>query len=487
LTKFKYYDKILGIKKIYKLLFGFNYLHIKNPFKFNKNMKKVLLAFLAVIVVVGATALPAKTKVRAYYSGDSIVYKDTVVVGSANTDSLEVFKLDGQELVQFVDIKPYNSRFGTYDNFFDLKFNQEDGRLYVYAISGFSLYKYDISDLNSPVLVKSSTNSYWEWYNRVDKFGENIVTVSNRGIKVFNRNMDVIDSYDVKNDIPYNIRFTDSDQYIFNITKDEISVFDKTARKVVKTINVDYRSASGNRSLAYDSFNEMVYVVDDYSAKKFDLNGALKAAFDHSGNPGYDVASTGNENLYFSNGLGVVKVEKSDMKLLASQVTGGIAGTEGWAMGLKVVANSTGDKVVVFNNSSILVLDAKLNKLAAVRAGQDNRPEVKENLFLRLNTISAHTNSVVNLTGGGYYPQEKLNITFRGAKVVAQADENGRFKQTLVVPAVSDQAFNNQSEVIIATSGTTTIMTAKERADIKVVGEQSKFNYSISLEIVTTK
>jgi len=450
-------------------------------------MKKVLLALLIIIVVVGTTTLPAKTKVRAYYSGDAIIYNDVVVTGSANSESLEVFKLEGQKLVKFVDIKPYNSRFGTYDSFFDLKFNQEDGRLYVYAISGYSLYKYDISDLSSPSLVKISTNSYWEWYSRVDKFGNDIVTISARGVKVFNRNMDIVDSYDIKNDIPYNISSGGSSQYIFNITKDQINVFDRSARKVTKNINVDYRSASGNRSLYFDSYDQMIYVVDDYSAKKFDLNGALKSTFDHSGNPGYDVASSNNEYIYFSNGLGVVKLEKSNMKLLASQVTGGIAGTEGWAMGLKVVANFTGDKVVVFNNSSILVLNDKLNKLAYARAGEDTRPEVKENLFLHLNTVAAPTNSVINLTGGGYYPNEKLTVTVKDTKVTAQADENGRFKQTLVAPAVSNQAFNTASAVTMASAGTSSAVTARERTDIKVVGEQSKFNYSISLEVVTTK
>ena len=125
-----------------------------------------------------------------------------------------------------------------------------------------------------------------------------------RGIKVFNHNMDIVDSYDIQNDIPYNITSGGSDRYIFSITQDQISVFDRTARKITTNINVDYRSASGNRSLYFDSYEKMVYVVDDYSAKKFDLNGALKAAFDHSGNPGYDVASTGNENLYFSHALG---------------------------------------------------------------------------------------------------------------------------------------------------------------------------------------
>lgn len=450
-------------------------------------MKKVFLGVLVAVVMVGLTTMPAKTKVRSYYSGDAIVYHDVVVTGSTNSDSLEVFKLEGQKLVKFVDLKPFNSRFNTYDNFYDLKFSQENGRLYVYAISGFSLYKYDISDLSSPTLVKASTNSYWEWYSRVDKFGDSIVTISARGVKVFNPDMEVIDSYELKNDIPYNIRSINTDDYIFNISNDEIQVFDRHTRQVVKNIQVNYRSASGNRSLYFDSFSDLIYVVDDFSAKKMDLDGALKGTFEHTGNPGYDVASSGNEFLYFSNGLGVVKLNKDSMKLLKSQETGGIAGTEGWAMGLKAVANSTGDKVVVFNNSSILVLDENLNKLAATRAGEDSRVEPKENLFLRLNTISAPTNSIVLLSGGGYLPYEKLVVTVgEKDKVWAQADENGRFKKAITVPSVSSQAMHS-AEVSMASSGTSTPVIAKERTDVKVVGDQSKFNYSISLEVVTSK
>ena len=256
-------------------------------------MKKVILSIVVVALVLAATAMPAKTKVRSYYSGDAIVYNDVLVTGSTNSDSLEIFRLKDQELIKFVDIKPFNKRFNREDNFYDLKFNQENGRLYVYVISGFTLYKYDISSLREASLVKSATNSYWEWYNRVDKFGDDIVTISAKGVKVFNSDMDVIDSYDLKNDIPYNIRSINSDKYIFNITKDEINVFDRTERKVVKNIQVNYRSASGNRSLYFDSYNNMVYVVDDLSAKKFDLNGALKGRFEHSGNPGYDVAFFG--------------------------------------------------------------------------------------------------------------------------------------------------------------------------------------------------
>lgn len=447
-------------------------------------MKKTLIIALVAIVTFGITALPTRSKVKSYYSGDAVNYHNQVIVGSTNSESLEVFKLEGGELKRFVNIRPLNSRFNTYDSFYDLKFNVENGKLYVYAISGFTIYKYDLSDLNSANLVKKDTNSYWEWYSRIDRFGNDIVTISARGVRVWSNDLVLLDTYDIKNDVPYNIRSNGSDQYIFNVSENEIQVFDRQSRKIVKNIQVNYRVASGNRSLYFDPYDEMIYAVDDYSAKKFDLvSGALSGRFEHSGNPGYDVASSDNEYLYFSNGIGVVKLEKSSMKLLASQTTGAIAGTEGWAMGLKVVANDTGDKVVVFNNASLAVLDSNLKLLGYARAQADYKPEIKENLFLRLNTISSEANSQVLLTGGGFYPNEKITINFADrAKTEIQTDEMGRFKKLVDVPNIS-KTVKSQAELLASLSGGDEKVVAKEKVDIKVSGESSKLNYSIGFEI----
>jgi hypothetical protein len=448
-------------------------------------MKKVLLGVALVLVLVVVLTLPAKSKIKSYYAGDAINYQGTIVVGSTNSESLEVFKLQDNELVKFVDLKATPNRFSTSDNFFDLKFNQENGHLYVYAISGFAIYKYDISDLSDASLVKKDANTYWEWYNRVDKFGDDIVTVSAKGVKVWNKDLEVIDNYDIKNDTPYNIRSNGSARYIFNITSDEIQIFDRIERKVTKTIQVNYRSATGNHSLYYDSYDNLVYVVDDYSAKKFDLNGALKDRFEHSGNPGYDVASSDNEYIYFSNGIGLVKLDKSTMEPMAWQYTGGINGDQGWAMGLKVVANVTGDKVVVFNNSSILVLDENLKKLAGVRAGEATQEELvaKEKLFLRLNATTAASGNSVLLTGGGFYPNEKINILFGETVISAQADADGRIKETLTVPGVSEEIY-----IIAALNqGGNAPDVVSQPVDIKVTGAQSALSYSISFNIQNIK
>lgn len=453
-------------------------------------MKKYIFASLAVALVAVLGAQFAHGRVKSYYSGDAIAYHGQTIVGSANSDRAQVFKLTSSGLEKIMDLQPVNERFGTKDNFYDLKFNIEDGGLYVYAISGFSLYKYDISNLSSPALVKKAGNTYWEWYSRIDKFGSDIVTISGKGIKVWNANLDVVDSYDLKNDIAYNIRSNGSSQYIFNITKDEIQVFDRQARKVVRTIAVNYRSANGNRNLYFDAYEGKVYVVDDLSAKKFDFNsGALEGRFEHSGNPGYDIASSDNDYIYFSNGLGVVKLKKADMSLVDSQETGGIAGPEGWAMGLKVISDNGGDKVVVFNNSSILVLDSQLKKLGAVTAEQGiDKPEAKENLFLKVSSPLSLSGSQVHVSGGGYFPNEKLTIAFAGNKYEVDADKDGRFANDLRIPDLDSvkqgalDKFYTQSGAAVE-AGTT----VSARGDIKVTGEQSKFTYSISMQIVDNK
>ena len=456
-------------------------------------MKKALIGFLVLAVVVVTMTLPARSKVKSDYSGDAITYEDMVVTGSTNSDHLQVFKLVNNQLVKFVDLAAPNNRFGQPEPFFDLKFNIEGGNLYVYTISGYSLYKYDISNLSDATLVKVDTNTYWEWYNRVDKFGENIVTISARGVKVWDKNLNVVDSYDITNDIPYNIRSNGTDKYIFNIVGDKIQIFDRSARQVTKTINVDYRSASGNRSLYFDSYDNLIYVVDDVSAKVFDMNGALKGSFEHSGNPGYDVASSDNEYVYFTNGIGVVKLNKDTMTPVSWEYTGGINGDQGWAMGLKVVTNSSGDKVVVFNNSGIVVLNDNMKMAAGVRAGDVSDvavAAVKENLFLKLSTLISSTGNSVELKGGGFYPNEPLNIEFGSSKVSGQADSSGRVDQFLIVPAVSAAAHNDAvtaQNLAIYHGATTTPLIETDRVDLKVTGAQSALHYSIAFDIKNIK
>lgn len=439
-------------------------------------MKKIIVSVVAVALVFSVFVSPGQTKVKSYYSGDAIVFNGQTVVGSTNSDALEIFVLGADGLNKTTSLRPYDGRFNKYDTFYDFKFNEENGRLYVYAVSGFSLYKYDLNNLSEASLVKKVTGTSWEWYNRVDKFGDNIVTISSKGVKIWSHDMDTVDGYALTNETPYNIRSGGTDKYIFSAENNEIKVYDREQRAVVKNIQVDYKNALGNRATYYDIYDDAIYVVDDNSAKKFSVStGALLAHFAHSGDLGYDIASSGNEYVYFSDGIGIVKLDKENMQALDWKYTTG--GEGNWAMGLKVV-NNGGDNIVVFNGASIIVLDDNMRVLGQVDA--TDAPEelsATENLWLNLSAKSASTGADLEITGGGYFPKETLNLSFNSLKTTVVTDENGRFKSVVKVPEISGT--NNSKVNLTAVTEEIT-----NHTDIKVDGAKSLKTYSISFDIV---
>lgn len=399
-------------------------------------MKKISIVVILLIALfsLGTLISPSKSRLKSYYSGDAIVYNDTIYIASADTGYLEVFKLNG-EIIDLVDkIRPFNPRFNRYEDFYDLTFSIENNRLYVYAVSHYTIYKYQVLN-NSLTETAKSTNTYWEWYNRINKFDDNIVTVSAKGMKVFNYNLQVIDSYDFTNsNSPYNIS-SGIDRFILSVNEDtsSLEVYDRETRSLISSILLNFKFERGNRRAYQDSFGHL-YVVDDYYAKKFDLNGKLLGSFKHIGHQGFDISSSGhNHNVYFSNGVGVVQLDQN-MELLNYRYTTNLGGVSGWAMGLKVL-HLNGDKLVIFNNTNILVLDHNLDKIASIAAVEvDDSVYPLENLFLNLDKNRATVDSEVFVSGGGFHPNEELEITLNRKSFDSNADRGGRFSQVIIVP-----------------------------------------------------
>lgn len=429
-------------------------------------MKKIIFLSLLCLLVIFGVFHYSHSQLKPYYSGDAINFQGTLYVGTTNTKSLEIFKLIGQELKRLVNIRPYDARFGTYGNFYDMKFVEESGHLYVYTVSEFTLYKYELFSDGSLNLVFNQKNTYWEWYNRVDKFGDNFVTGSAKGIKFWNADMQVINNYILPEfENPYNPRSYDK-KNILNIQGNYFTVYNMDTRKEIVKIPVNYKKL-GDNHLSYQDENNNLYIVDDYYAKKYNFDGQLLGSFKHLDYSGYDITSSGfNNYLYFSNGIGVVKLNKDTMESVSDKFTDTLGGPQGWAMGLRVV-NLNGDKVVVFNSSNILVLNDKLEKIASFRATELADETSKENLALSLNHYLGAPSAIITMNGAGYFPNEDLSIDFAGTKSVAKADYRGRFSVNLVVPELK------------RTNTTVTPATV----DIKVVGVASKLNYSTSFKI----
>ena len=428
-------------------------------------MKKILILSIFSLLAILVFAHNGQSKTKAYYSGDAVSFNDDLYVSSTNSGNLEVFKLENNSLDLVAKTKVFNDRYNRYDDFFDSKFNVENNHLYIYAVNGYSLYKYEVVDDSQLVLVVNQSNTYWEWYNRVDKFGDNITTISASGVKIWNKDLQVIDSYSFNNKKePYNIR-ANSLSTILNVQDNHLIAYDRTSRTNLISIPLNYKTITGNRQAYQDESNNL-FVVDDYYAKKFNLEGKLLGSFKHINQPGFDVSASGrSEFIYFSNGLGVVKLNKETMEESTYAWTSSLGGSRGWAMGLKAVYSDGSEKVVVFNNSNILVLNNKLKKIASFTAIEEDAVYSSENLFLRLDSSFGSVSTNVELNGGGYFPNEKLIINFAGVISNTKTDNRGRFTQTLLVPSVPANSNNGG-------------------VDIKVDGENSKLSYSISYKII---
>lgn len=421
-------------------------------------MKKAIFLGLVALLVVFGFVKGGESKTKTYYSGDAVSYNNQVYVGSANADSLEVLKLEDGELKLIGKVRPFLPRFNEYGKFYDMKFSVENGRLFAFATSGFSLYKYEVvgDDLK---YISDQKNNYWEWYTRLNKFEDNLVTLSDKGVKIWNQDLQVIDEHKFTNkENPYNVSGGNG-QHILNVQGDYLIIYDRTTRTEKAKIALNYKEA-GNRR-AYQDAAKNVYVVDDYYAKKFNLDGKLLGYFQHADYNGYDVSASGhNDYIYFSNGLGVVKLDKNTMEEVGYEQTTEVGGAHGWAMGLSVVY-AGGDKVVIFNNTNILVLDENLQKLASYESTEEANPYAPEKLSLGLDHNLGAAGAKVVLSGTGFFPGEDLHILFGGQKnTVITADSRGRFTAELTIPELDGG-----------------------RTDIKVDGGQSLLTYSIDFTI----
>ncbi|MFH0951001.1 MAG: hypothetical protein V1765_00820 [bacterium] len=431
-------------------------------------MKKIILlvAVLGMLVINFTDSSTAKTK--SYYSGDAINYQGEIIIASTNTGKLELFALDNSNLNLVNTIQADDSK---YNIFYDVKFDEHWDRLYVYVTSGRYLYKYDATDLHNISLVNKVKDNSWDWFGDIDKVEGQIVTKGTKFIKFWDEDLNVVNAYALVNpNNPYNIIFGYyNSNYIYNIADNKLDFYDRTTRKVTRSVELKYNQTTGNHRLHPDALNDMIYVIDDEALKKFSHVGGFYKSLPNESGFGYDVIySTDGLNIYFSNGASVQKVSKGDFAAVSRFDNTSLKVDQAWAMGLVRVLNKDGQEmVVVFNNSNILVLDKNLQVVAkALATTQDDSAQSTEKLWLNLKKWEVQSNDLITVYGGGFAPNEDLTLTLERNTIKAKADNQGRFQTDIRVPLV--QIKDGATEL---------------RTDLKVVGQLSGSHYSIGVII----
>lgn len=438
--------------------------------------KKFLAPLLAVaIITVLVIPFPsAQTRVKSYYSGDAVSYNGRTVIATTDTGELELFTITDSNIIQrFAALRSYDNRFNKPVDFKDVLLNIEQGSLYAYAVDGRSLIKYDISDLQVAREVAKVQDNSWDWFGGIEKIHDYVATIGTNGIKLWTANMQVFDQYKVVT--PGNYIFNSSDagskRYVFTVGDKKIRIFDRESRSTFQEIPLDFTWAGEfyKRAIYNDRSNQTVFVVDDEAVRKINFQGEIIKSFDHTGTQGYDIVpSNDGAHLYFSDGIGIVKLRKSDLAVVDFVYTQNF-GTNGWAMGLKVVADAQGERLIVFNSSGIIVLNSNLEPLKtnshqlaiATTDVIDSFPPVTEPVYLKIDRNRAAAGSTVILSGGGFGRLEPLKIEFRDQTITILANEQGMFVTTLTVPTGKQQ----------------------QGTDIKVTGEVTHISYNLGFYI----
>ncbi|NCN25329.1 hypothetical protein COT94_01365 [Candidatus Falkowbacteria bacterium CG10_big_fil_rev_8_21_14_0_10_37_14] len=434
-------------------------------------MKKFLAIVLIIVVSFSIVRAVGQSQSQAYYSGDGLMYNNELYVVTANSGYLELFRLEGSSLNLLTRFKPVKEVGMITDTVTDAVLFVEGGQLMTYASSGNRLYKYNVTNPATPSLVFKTANTNWDWYGRLEKTANQLITVGSKGVKVWNSDLQVIDNYDVINlTNPYNVRLSNDGRLIFNVTSSRLEIFDRDFRRVTQTVNLSTNDVKGNRRVAYDEPANMFYVMDDAGFKRIGLSGDIYKSLKHDSRYGYDAILSGDKtSVYISNGSTIAKLNKLNFKFESAYENSNASWKGSWAMGMDMVTTNDSEKIVVFNNSGILILDSDLRMLGAYKAKADQSDKigkeiVKEALSLTTDRVSGAPYSDVLVKGTGFWPNEDLIITFGAVEYKAVANANGQFVRALSVPSIRET-----------------------RTDIKVVGKTSATSYSTSFNVVQPK
>jgi hypothetical protein len=214
----------------------------------------------------------------------------------------------------------------------------------------------------------------------------------------------------------------------------------------------------------------MFYAMDDASFKRIGLSGDIYKSLKHDSRYGYDaILSNDKTSVYISNGSSVAKLNKLTFKFQDAHENSNASWKGSWAMGMDLVSADNGEKLVVFNNSGIMILDSDLRVLGAYKAKADQADKadkelVKEKLSLTTDRTASLPYGDVMVKGTGFWPNEEVTITFGNLEYKATANDKGQFIKVVAVPA-----------------------TKNERIDIKATGKTSASSYSTSFNVIQVK
>lgn len=423
--------------------------------------KKLFIVGFIMIALLFILTPGSKGKTNSYHNGDALYYNGAVYLATANSGMAELFKIENNTITKVAQIKP-TIKNSNGDGFVDAVLNVEQRGLFLFLADDKYVYKYDINNPNDPVLFKRSNDETGGGFIGLGKMDNKVYSISVKGIKIWDDDMLVFYNAGLTNSLPHNLKFSKKGNFIFNINNNKLEIYDAYSQALISVFDIN-ADDNHERNIFNDETDGTIYLVDDLAVKQFDFAGKLIKSFKHTSNQGYDIAYTaGDDYLYFSDGIGIVKLRKSDLRPMNWIYAKNFGEAGGWATGLKVVRDNYGEKIIVFNNSNITVLNQDLKKVGSIKMPNDAATFIiEENLSITLDSRIATSGSVIMISGQGFDPSENLSIYLADKKIVSIiADANGRFLKNMTIPQIKPG-----------------------KMDIRVTGESSGKSYSTGFQV----
>lgn len=421
-------------------------------------MKKLKYLVFIFILAVFIFVPNVKGTIKPYFSGEAASFQGDLYFGTVNNGSLELFKLEDSRIKRF---KILSSDDQQYSRFFDLLLNVEGSRLYAYLVNGRYLYKYDISEQSNIHLIKKVKDNSGDYFHGLDRSSNRLLSIGTKGIKLWNYELQNITSYNVHSTFSENITISGNENYVLKVLKSQFRIIDTQYRSLAREIGLSTNEDHA-RHIYFDESSGASFVVDDQSLKKIYLDGRV-TQFKHISKLGYDAdALAGSPYVYFSDGVGIVKMDKNTLKPLAWRYTTNDGPANGWAMGLRVSADRTGEKIVLFNGSSIAVYGPDMQLIDYFEAAEGALPGYQPP-EIRLDRYNGFSNGLLYVIGENFGPNERIKIEFMSEIWETQTNADGVFSARIRIPQTP---YPNR------------------RYDVKASGTESGSTYSVSFEVI---
>lgn len=420
--------------------------------------KRIGLSILLLIFLITVIIYPLVTfsRIKPYYSGDAISFEGKTFISSTNMDEFELFVVENNKIVKKSSLTSY---WYEGDKYFDSLFNIESGKLFIYLVNGKYLYKYRVYSNGELKLAEKTKTHDFKWFIRLGKTEDRIVVITKERARYWSFEGIILDEFLVESSPDGNIYPSIDNKNIFSVMNNKLNIFDNEKRKVVKEIPLNIENEKVYRNVVSDVNN--VYVVDDYSLKAFDFSGKLQKEFKFSADFGYTVRQSVDDNyLYFSDGIGVVKMDKKTFKPVDWAHTMNMA-SNSWAIDIKNVGNKNNEQIVVFNNANIMLLDKNLELVDYYASVEATNKPIKD-LKLERSAGVAYSGDLITVNGEGFGLNEVVVIELAREKFRVATDAEGNFEIKIKVPKVDKP----------------------QKTDIRATGESTGVTFSVNFEIL---